>query len=62
MTYEEAEQYARQVRLEVRAVVGDDEESEWRLLDKLAAQDEKFSKALQLIGFRRVVTEQQTRH
>jgi hypothetical protein len=62
MTYEEAWEYARTVRQEVRAVCGDDEEKEFRALNKRAAEDEKFEKALQLIGFRRVVNEQQTRH
>lgn len=62
MNYEEAERYAREVRLEVRAVSGDDEEMEWRFINRRAAQDEKFAKALQMIGFRRVVLEQQTRH
>jgi hypothetical protein len=62
MTYDEALEIARAVRLEIRAVCGDDEEQEYRALNKRAAEDEQFEKALQLIGFRRVVVEQQTRH
>jgi hypothetical protein len=62
MTYDEAVSYAGQVRQEERDLNGDNEERLYQALNRRALIDDKFSKSLQMIGFRRVVTEQQTRH
>lgn len=61
MNHEEAWRYADQKSADIFKTAKDDDEA-WIRLVKLAGEDPTLTEALQLIGFRKLLTQQQTRH
>lgn len=62
MTYDESLKYAAQTRQELKKAAGGNIDALWELTNKRTQEDPKFAEALQIIGFRHVLEEQQTRH
>ncbi|OZI26695.1 hypothetical protein CAL26_05070 [Bordetella genomosp. 9] len=62
MTHDQAHEYATQVAREEWAKAGKNMETTLKALDRRAEKDPKFKEAREILSFRSLLEEQQTRH